>query len=229
MAAIEGAENLASVPDEEHALVFFALAFERAVGLEFFWTLGLEAAVIPGEFDFGHLAACGEFITDDRGLRIGLVVAVGGTGFDAGGGFEFQDTEDRVVAVGTHVAEGAASEVGPAAPTEGQVDMMERALRRGTKPEIPVEAFGDRLGFFRALQGLRPEGTARPIFHFAHGPDRSSPDPLAKLAGGFRCLIRDCNLRRDSGLAGDFGDAARFVDGVRERFLAENVFALLHR
>jgi len=41
-------------------------------------------------------------------------------------------------------------------------------------------------------------------------------------------LIADGDLRGDAGFAGDVGYAAGFVDGVRERLLAENVFVFTH-
>ena len=75
---------------------------------------------------------------------------------------------------------------------------------------------------------MRPEWPAGPVVHFADGADGASPDPFAKEASVFGSLIANGDLRGDAGFASDIGDAAGFVDGVRERLLAENVFVLTH-
>src|SRR5262249_50273479 len=149
-------------------------------------------------------------------------------GFDTGGCLEFEDAEKRIETVAAHVAESAATEVGPAAPGKGKVDVIVGARGSGTEPEIPIEAIGNRVGFLGAFEALRPEGEAGPIVEFADGTDGTGPDPFAKKARVFGSLITNGDLRCDAGFAGDFGDAARLVNGVRQWFLAEDVFVLAH-
>ena len=75
---------------------------------------------------------------------------------------------------------------------------------------------------------MRPEGAAGPIVHFADGADGAGPYPFTEEASVFGSLIANGDLRGDAGFAGDIGDAAGFVDGVREGLLAENVFVFAH-
>ncbi len=70
--------------------------------------------------------------------------------------------------------------------------------------------------------------TARPILDLTHGADCAVPNPLTELACGLRGLIGDGDLSGHTGLAGNFGDAPRFIDGVGQRLLTEDVFAFLH-
>ena len=64
--------------------------------------------------------------------------------------------------------------------------------------------------------------------HFADGANRAGPNPFAEDTSVFGSLIADGDLSGDSGFPSDFRDAARFVNCVRERLLAKNVFAFAH-
>ena len=64
--------------------------------------------------------------------------------------------------------------------------------------------------------------------HLAHRADGAVPNPFAQQARGFRSLVADGNLRGYPGLPRNLGKPPCFVDGVRQRLLAENVFALFH-
>src|SRR4029077_1073998 len=99
---------------------------------------------------------------DDRSLRICLVIAVGRTRYYARWCFKFQHTKNGVIAVGAHVAEGAAAEVGPAAPGEWQVHMIKGKFGSRPKPEVPIKTVRDRFSLFRPFDSLWPERTARP-------------------------------------------------------------------
>ena len=187
-----------------------------------------QATVIPREFHGRHVATSREIVVNDRGKGERFLVALAGAGFDTDGRLQLQDTKNRVITVAPHVAESAATEVAPAAPDKRQIGMVERTFRRRTEPEVPIQTIRDSFGFLRALEPLRPERTVRPVCDFAHRPDRAVPNPFAEQAGGFGGLVADGNLRGNARFASDFSDAARFIDGVRQRLLAKNMFALLH-
>src|ERR1700745_26635 len=107
--------------------------------------------------------------------------------------------------------------------------MMEWTLWCWAEPEVPIEAFGDGLCVFRALDRLCPEWPTGPVDHLAHRSDGSAPNPFAQQASILGCLVGNRNLCGHPGLASDFGDALGLIDRVSQRFLAEDVFFLLHR
>src|SRR5262249_59761683 len=102
------------------------------------------------------------------------------TGFDACGRLEFEDAEESVKTVAAHIAKRAATEVGPAAPRKGKIDVIVRTLGGWTQPEIPVEPFGDGIIYFGTLDALRPERARGPIVDFANWTDGAGPNPFAK-------------------------------------------------
>src|SRR5260370_4839842 len=184
---------------------------------------------MPSEFLRGHVATRGEIVMDDGGQRVSLFETLAGARFDTGRRFELQDAKNSVETVGTHVAESAATEIAPNAPDERQVRVVERTLRRRAEPEVPIETFGDGFGLLWAFDALRPVRTAGPVGDFAHRADGTVPNPFAEQASGLGGLVANGNLSGDAGFTRDFGEAARFIDGVGQRLLAEDVFALLHR
>ena len=111
--------------------------------------------------------------------------------------------------------------------TKGKISMVE-GLPRGTEPEVPIETFGNRFGFFGAFNALRPVGTAGPVLDLADRPDGACPNPFAQLASRLGGLVGNGNLSGNSGLPGNFCDAPRFVNGMSEWLLAENMFAFFH-
>src|SRR5262249_51643420 len=139
-----------------------------------------QAAVVPGQFHRWHIAPRREVIVDDGSLRIGLGIALRRTGRYARRRAQIQHAGDGVETVASHVALRAAAEVVPAAPDERQVGAMERTLRRGTEPQVPVHAFGNRLRLLRTIQALGPERTAGPVMDTSYRPDSAAPDPLAE-------------------------------------------------
>src|SRR5207247_560573 len=143
----------------------------------------------------------------------------GRSGLDACGRFQFQHAENRVEAVTAHVAECAATEIVPPAPDEWQVSAVESAFRRRSKPQVPVEAFGHRLCFFRTIQALWPIRTTRPVNDLPHRTDGAVPNPFAEEARGFRSLIAHGDLRCGARLARDFGHASRFINRSRHWLL----------
>ena len=69
----------------------------------------------------------------DRSKRVGFIVAIGGTSFDACGSFELQHAKDGIEAVRTHVSQRAAAEVGPTPPHKGQIGVAKCPV--GGRPE----------------------------------------------------------------------------------------------
>src|SRR6202035_4632068 len=112
---------------------------------------------------------------------------------------------------------------------KGHVGVVERPLRCGSEPEVPVQTFGHWLRLFRPFDALRPERTTRPVPDLPHRSDSTVPNPFTELAGGFGCLIGYCNLSCDTRFFCNFGNPPRLVDGMGQRLLAKDVFAFLHR
>ena len=107
--------------------------------------------------------------------------------------------------------------------------MIEWASRRGAEPQVPIQSRRHGILLLRALDALQPKRAARPVLYLPHRADHARPDPLTEQARVFGSLVGDGDLRGDSGLLRHFRHAPRFVDRVSQRFLTENVLALLHR
>jgi hypothetical protein len=72
------------------------------------------------------------------------------------GGPSLEGVEDGGKVVNPHVTQAAGTEVPPSAPFEWHVSRMIRALRGGTKPEVPVEVRRDGRGLGGAFNALGP-------------------------------------------------------------------------
>src|SRR5713101_676713 len=135
MGPIESAKNLAAISHKKKSFsTCFALSLERAVFFQFLRPRRIQTTVIPREFDRWHLTPGREVVTDDRGQRVRLFIALRGTRFHTHGRLEFQHAKYCVETVRTHVAESATSEIGPPTPHKGRVSAVERAFRRWAKP-----------------------------------------------------------------------------------------------
>src|SRR6185369_8705982 len=102
---------------------------------------------------------------------------------------------------------------------KGQISVIERALWRWAKPEVPVEAIGHRLCLLRPLNSLWPIRPARPVDDLPHRTDGAIPNPFAKESRGFRGLVAHDDLRGDTRFARHFGHATRFINCSRHRLL----------
>ena len=103
-----------------------------------------EAAVIPGELNGRHFSTSGEIEVDEGSQGIGFVVTIGGAGFNARWCFELEDAEESVKTVAAHIAESAATEIGPAAPRKRKIDVIVWTRGSGAEPEIPIETLWNR-------------------------------------------------------------------------------------
>src|SRR5262249_42036701 len=196
--------------------------------VKFFGARRPQTAVVPREFDRRHITPRREVEVNERSHRVCFVVTIRRAGFDAGWRFEFEDSEEGVKTVATHIAKSAAAEISPAAPRKGKIDVIVRTLGRWTQPEIPVEPFGNGIIYPGALNALRPEGTRGPIVDFADGTNGAGPNPFAEKARVFGGLIADGDLCGHAGFTRDFRDATGLVNRMSERLLAKDVFALAH-
>ena len=70
---------------------------------------------------------------------------------------------------------------------------------------------------------------AAPGVHFLHGADRAVLDPLDRLAMPLARAAEVAHLRRDARFLCDARHQTRLTDVVRERLLAIDVLARLHR
>ena len=126
-------QDLAFVADDERAVV----DAEGAVGFEFFGVFGLDAAVVPDDFDGAVVGGGGELEAGDGGERggfladgVGLLPVAAG-GFDDGGEAELEGEERGEELVAADVTEDTAAKVPPAWPGEGEVGGMIGAMGEG--------------------------------------------------------------------------------------------------
>ena len=128
-----------------------------------------------------------------------------------------------------HVGHGAVAEVPHPAPDErGELPAVGPVGPR-TEPEVPVEPGGlDGRALARPVVAGGPR-VAAPGVHLLHGADRAVLDPLDRLAMPLARAAEVAHLRRHPCLLRDARDETRLTDVVRERLLAVDVLAGLHR
>ena len=128
-----------------------------------------------------------------------------------------------------HVGHGAVAEVPHPSPDKRRVLPAVGPRRPWAKPEVPVETGGlggRTLTRTWVLDGPR---IAAPAVHFAYGTNRAVGDPLYGLAMPLARAAVVAHLRRDFRFLRDACHEAGLPDVVRERFLAVDVLAGLHR
>ena len=140
------------------------------------------------------------------------------------------------------VAHRAVAEVPPAVPLgPGEVDLVERPLRRGAEPQVPVEerrrvhrllrAFGDVDDVLVALGGLLALQAPRavdPDVGLADRADHAGLDDLDDPPVIVGRVHLDAHLRREIGLERrGLADLAGLVDVVGQRLFAVHVLAVL--
>ena len=145
---------------------------------------------------------------------------------------EFERPEGLVDEVRTHVADGADTEVHPAAPREWMIGGIVRHEGRGTDEEVPVQPVGHRRcdGWRRARDALRPVAVraVRPDVHLADRPEHAARDHFLDLARAVRRMALVAHLRHDLRVRGGFLHRARFHHRVRQRLLHINMLLRLH-
>ncbi len=187
-------------------------------------------AVVPDYFHslaIGVLGA-GEDVVDD-GAEAPVVRGGGGAfGADAEGRGDADGFEDGVVDVAAHVAEGAGAEVEAFAPVAGMIVAAadEGAFGGDTEPEVPVEIRGHGIDAVGAGGGVAP-GFVGPGVDFFDLADDAVLDHTHGEAVFGAGVDLDAHLSDELVVAGDFGEAAGFVDVVGEGFLAVHMFAQL--
>ena len=157
-----------------------------------------------------------------------MVVRGGSTALHADGGGEGEGFENGVVNVAAHVAESAGAEVEPLAPVAGVVEAVadERALGGDAQPFIPIEFGGRGVCGGGHLAVVAPLFAAPCVdfFDFPDGSGLHEHDGGAVLGGAVNL---DAHLGDEFLFAGDFGEAAAFVEVVGERLLPIDVHAAL--
>lgn len=105
-------------------------------------------------------------------------------------------------------------------------DRVGRTHRRRPDEGVPVERLGHALVVFGTHQPLRPDRAVGEGLDLAHLADFAVPYPFAAdLAHAFGRSALVAHLRGYLVLGGQFGQQTRFVDRVRQRFLAIDVLA----
>lgn len=138
--------------------------------------------------------------------------------------------ENRIEDVAAHVANGAGAELEAFAPVDRMIIFVadEGPIRANTQPKIPIEAFGNRIRDIGARRGVAP-GFWAPGMHFFDLADDAIADELNGHAIMADRVDLDAHLGDQPFFMRELGKRARFVEIVRERFLAINMFAELHR
>ena len=127
--------------------------------------------------------------------------------------------------VAGHVAQRTRAEIPPAAEIPRGIDRVVGTHRRRPDEGVPVERFGHALVVFGTHQPLRPDRAVGEGLNLAHLADFAVPYPFADLAHAFGRSALVAHLRGYLVLGGQFGQQTRFVDRVRQRFLAIDVLA----
>ena len=158
----------------------------------------------------------------------------------------FKRAEQRAHGVAADVAQGAGAKIEPAPPHERLIHRAAAELAflvgaqvgplgRRPQPGVPIQAGGHRLGAGRPRAALRPPeslGNARPIgpnVHLVDVANGAGPNPLAEPPPSFRFATLIAQLRGHLVLPCGQGKLARFVNAVRQRLFAVDVFAELNR
>src|SRR5262249_45890377 len=164
--------------------------------------------------------------------------------FDGQRAIELERPEWEVHPMASEVRHRAVAEVPPAVPFRpGQIDFIERALRRGAQPQVPIQTgeygravrravldedyVAGRLRLFFA--GMQAPGAADPHMRFGDGPDRPALDHFDDEPVIVAGVDLRPHLRRELGFGSGFADDARLPDVMRERLLAVDVLAQLQR
>ena len=127
--------------------------------------------------------------------------------------------------VAGHVAQRTRTEIPPAAEIPRGIDRVVGTHRRRPDEGVPVERLGHALVVFGTHQPLRPDRAVGEGLDLAHLADFAVPYPFADLAHAFGRSALVAHLRGYLVLGGQFGQQTRFVDRVRQRFLAIDVLA----
>ena len=127
-----------------------------------------------------------------------------------------------------HVSHGPTSVVVPSPPIPGmEMALRERTLGCRTEPQIPIQRFGNwrwfRIGAFVPPRLIAPRVG---FTNLSNDPalDQLHRGPVRACGMDLRSHLRDkfCFFR-------DQAKLSRFVDVVRQRLLAINVLAMVHR
>lgn len=86
---------------------------------------------------------------------------------------------------------------------------------------------GHRVAARRAIHALRPDGTIRPDVNFAHRTDEAGLHDFHRAAQTILGTALVAHLRDDAVFLGQLAQEARFIDRLRQRFLAVNILAQL--
>ena len=140
----------------------------------------LVLALVPVSLTAG-ISPRGAVLVGRRSCDAGAISGCGGgpLASTVSGALQLQRPERQVVPVAAEVAHGAVAEIPPAIPFRpGDVDGVERPLRRRAEPQFPVEPGRDRLRLLRALGDVDDVLVA-----LARLPGSASPRPATPRRG----------------------------------------------
>src|SRR5262245_30009024 len=157
----------------------------------FFQDLRLIRPLVPAEPHWRHRSTLTVLVRDHHRRGRDLGVRRGAGGFDRQRAIELERPEWEVHPMASEVRHRAVAEVPPAIPFRpGQIDFIERALRRGAQPQVPIQTGGYGRAVRRAVldedyvagrlrlffAGMQAPGAADPYVRFGDCPDRPALD-----------------------------------------------------
>src|SRR5262245_975510 len=208
----------------------------------FFQDLRLIRPLVPGEPHRRHRSTLTVLVRDPHRRGRDLGVRRGAGGFDRQRAIELERPKWQVHPMASEVRHRAVAEVPPAVPFRpGQIDFIERALRRGAQPQVPIQTGGYWRTVRRAVldedyvaglprllvAGVHVPGASDPHMRFGDGPDSPALDQFDYASVIVAGVDLRPHLRRELGFSRGFADDARLPDVMRERLLAVDVLSQL--
>ena len=136
---------------------------------------------------------------------------------------QIERPERQVHVVTRHVAERARAEIPPTPPVRGLIGRVIRPHRRGSDPEVPVQALRHR-GHVGGPLAARPR-LAAPDVALADRPDRPGLDDFDDASIVVLGMDLRPHLGRDLRLRREVGHRAGLIDRVGQRLLAIDMLA----
>ena len=150
----------------------------------------LDAAVVPDDFDLGHLhlfelLSFGEHEPDRLCMWSAIRQEQGGGSLHSRGVLQLQADVHGVQDMAGHITQRTCSKIPPPTPIPGRIDFVVRTHRSGAREQIPVEGVGHQHFQTRSVESLRPYGTVGECFDLLHLADFTVPYPLSDLTDAF--------------------------------------------
>src|SRR5436305_8340274 len=129
----------------------------------------------------------------------------------------------------SHVAKGASAVIDPASPFEWLIVWVIGALRGRPKKEIPMNVRGNRRRGSWPVHALGPDRAIAPDMNLMNRADSPALDYFDRPTQPAFGASLVSHLRRNFVFGRGLAHEPRFINRVRERLLAIDMFAHAHR